>query len=903
MKHTYDKLGRLVRTEHPDGTATESVYDAAGKVVTARDALDRETSYAYDDLGRLVTTTYPDGTSETSEYDKEGRRTRQLDRANRPTSYTYDPVGRLTGTTHPDGATVTNGYDDAGRLVATTDALGHVTRYAYDDAGRRTCVTQATAVTEFGYDGNGNQTSVKDPRGTTTGYVYDALNRRVRTNFVDGTFTETKYDEAGRRVEEKDQASRVTTFRYDALGRLVGVVTADGSETTYAYDELGNRTSQRDALGHVTRFEYDPMGRETARVLPDGARETKAYDGVGNLVQKTDFMGRSITYAYDTANRLVTKSYPNGSSVAYGYTATGRRATVTDTRGVTTYAYDVRDRVTSATQPDGRRLRYAYDRNGNRTALTADAGGLSLTTGYAYDTLNRLATVTDAFGRTYTHGYDANGNRTALAQPNGTLTSYSYDPLNRLKTLATSGPAGPVQSYALTLGPTGNRTAIEEHAGTAQATVKSFAYDNLYRLTRETVSGALAYENTFTYDAVGNRTTQTKTGMGAIHYAYDERDRLLSEGAQAYAWDANGNLVTKAGEATYTWDFDDRLVGVQKADGTLIAHVYDADGNRVQTTTTLPAQGPVTVGYLVDTSRSLSYVVAETVEIGLAAHYVRGDDLLAVIRPDGSSPGGWQTRFYHADYIGSIRRLTDEAGNITDGYTWSAFGELLAHTGSDPQPYAFAGEPLDPNSGWQYHRARWMDSSVGRFTAKAPIEGLILEPTTLHRFSYVGADPASKVDPTGRMASNFLYGITNRGGSFFFGRLPFGLGRYRPDLIDTQYKQLFEIKTVREYPEGQAKLTLYLLILNWADPDKSRPWTRGSAAVYSPMRTLIPLDAWGTYARVSPPMLGVITYDVINLPATIATLATVAILASGAVGGQITAQTSFAVQFAVSGVF
>ena len=34
------------------------------------------------------------------------------------------------------------------------------------------------------------------------------------------------------------------------------------------------------------------------------------------------------------------------------------------------------------------------------------------------------------------------------------------------------------------------------------------------------------------------------------------------------------------------------------------------------------------------------------------------------------------TRFYHADHIGSVRRLTREDGTITDGYTYSAFGEL-----------------------------------------------------------------------------------------------------------------------------------------------------------------------------------------------------------------------------------
>lgn len=756
-KHTYDKLGRLTKTEHPDTTTTESVYDALGRVVTAKDALGRETSYAYDELGRLVTTTYPDATAETSEYDKEGRRTRQIDRAGRPTSYSYDPVGRLVGTTHPDGATASNTYDDTGRLVATTDALANVTRYAYDDAGRRTSVTQQLGgqaiVTEFTYDGNGNQTSVKDPKGTSTGYVYDALNRRVRTNFADGTFTETTYDEAGRRVQEKDQATRATAFRYDALGRLTGVVAADSTETVYGYDEVGNRVSQRDALGRLTQFEYDAMGRETARVLPDAARETRQYDAAGNLVLKTDFMGRPISYAYNAVNRLVTKSYPSGAPVEYVYTATGRRSRVTDARGVTSYAYDLRDRPVSATYPDGRRLSYAYDANGNRTTLRADAGGLSLTTGYAYDALSRLATVTDTFGRVYTHGYDANGNRTALAQPNGTVTSYGYDSLNRLRTQTTNGPAGLVQSYALTLGPAGTRTAIEEHTGTPQATLKSYAYDTLYRLTRETVSGALAYENAFTYDAVGNRLAQTKTAAGTINYTYDDRDRLLQEAAQAYTWDANGNLVSKSAEATYTWDYDDRLVGVLKADGTTITHVYDADGNRVRTTTALPAQPPVAVDYLVDTSGALSHVVAETMSGALAAHYVRGDDLLSVIRPDGS--GGWQTRFYHSDYIGSVRRLTDETGTVRDEYEYSAFGERLSHQGSDPQPYAFTGEPLDPNSGLQYHRARWMDPGVGRFAGMDQYPARVADPNSLHRYTYGSSDPARATDPTGQFSVEF----------------------------------------------------------------------------------------------------------------------------------------------------
>jgi len=93
------------------------------------------------------------------------------------------------------------------------------------------------------------------------------------------------------------------------------------------------------------------------------------------------------------------------------------------------------------------------------------------------------------------------------------------------------------------------------------------------------------------------------------------------------------------------------------------------------------------------------------------------------------------------------------------GLTKSAFGELLAHTGSDPQPYAFTGEPLDPNSGWQYHRARWMDPGTGRFASTDPWEGSSFDPPTLHKYLYGANDPLNKVDPTGRQSMGELAAV------------------------------------------------------------------------------------------------------------------------------------------------
>jgi RHS repeat-associated protein len=778
--YEYDKQGRLTKTIDPDNSFTRTVYDGLGRQIETHDKLDHVTRYTYDEMGRLEKTTYPDLTTDESTFDGEGRRLTSKDRGGRTTTYEYDSLGRLKKTIYADTTFTENTYDDAGRLVATKDARGKTTTYEYDSAGRRTKVKDPlNHETVFTYDANGNQKTVKDARLNTITYEYDDLNRRTKTIFpsADGvappTVTQTTYDELGHRTSETDQAGKTTSFRYDKLGRLLKVIDALDQETTYGYDELGNRTSQADAKNHVTKFEYDKLGRQTKRILPDGKSESMTYDLAGNIETRTDFMGRTTTYTYDNNNRLTSRTYPNPEeNISFTYTATGRRQTATDSRGTTTYDYDNRDRLKTLTQPgfgtSTAKLDYTYDGNGNRLTLTATIGSQAHTTSYTYDDAGRLHVMTDPANRTYDHDYDQNGNRATLTQPNGAVTAYTYDTLNRLTNLGTTIPSlsRTIQSYGFTLGPAGNRTKITEHDGT----VRDYSYDSLYRLTGEKVTESigLVYEKIFGYDAVGNRHIQTTTlgpagspgpvlQAGTITYGYDDRDRLTLEASQAYTWDANGNLTTKDAEAVYTWNHENRLTKVQKADGTIVTHVYDADGNRVQTKTTPPAGSPTTTNFLVDTSGGLSHVVAESDASAsissFKALYIRGDDLLAVMRPlvpaPSTTPSDWQTRFTHLDGLGSLRRLTDDAGSITDAWSYTAFGELYARTGTDPIPYAFAGEPLDPNSGFQYHRARWMDPRTGRFAGMDPFAGRAQEPASLHRYLYASANPISLLDPSG----------------------------------------------------------------------------------------------------------------------------------------------------------
>ena len=183
-----------------------------------------------------------------------------------------------------------------------------------------------------------------------------------------------------------------------------------------------------------------------------------------------------------------------------------------------------------------------------------DAGGVSVT--YTYDALGRLKTVTDnrlAQGTT-TYSYDVVGNLTGDSRPNGVQSTFSFNNVNRLTNLAVNN-SGPIQNYAYTVGPTGRRLTAAELTGRNT----NYSYDDVYRLTNETVTGSVtaAANGSVSYglDAVGNRLSRTST-MPAVPSqtaTYDANDRLTN-----FAHDANGNVRNGDG-STFTYDSENRV--------------------------------------------------------------------------------------------------------------------------------------------------------------------------------------------------------------------------------------------------------------------------------------------------------------------------------------------------------
>lgn len=97
--------------------------------------------------------------------------------------------------------------------------------------------------------------------------------------------------------------------------------------------------------------------------------------------------------------------------------------------------------------------------------------------------------------------------------------------------------------------------------------------------------------------------------------------------------------------------------------------------------------------------------------------------------------------------------LSDESSVVTDRYAYTAFGEIVEHEGDEPNPYRYAGEPVDPDSGLYFNRARWLDPSTGRFLSVDPFPADPTNPLSLNRYAYVDQDPVNRVDPSG-LSSN-----------------------------------------------------------------------------------------------------------------------------------------------------
>jgi YD repeat-containing protein len=169
-KQTYDAVGHVLQSTAYATPMALSNYQKTtldSAVAANASAADRTTSFVYDAEGRVRFIVAPDNTLSETLYDAAGRvlEQRRFDlTVSASTPLTEAAlVGRRANRQVGDG--VTRGqkftYDAAGELLTTTDALGNVQTNTYDKLG--------------------NLASSTDGRGATWQYGYDLLGRLVDT--------------------------------------------------------------------------------------------------------------------------------------------------------------------------------------------------------------------------------------------------------------------------------------------------------------------------------------------------------------------------------------------------------------------------------------------------------------------------------------------------------------------------------------------------------------------------------------------------------------------------------------------------------------------------------------------------------------------------------------------------
>ncbi len=124
------------------------------------------------------------------------------------------------------------------------------------------------------------------------------------------------------------------------------------------------------------------------------------------------------------------------------------------------------------------------------------------------------------------------------------------------------------------------------------------------------------------------------------------------------------------------------------------------------------------------------------------------------------------TKYYFMyDQVGSLRAVVDNAGNIIKQIDYDSFGNVILDTDSSLKiPIGFAGGLYDSDTGLVRFGARDYDPSIGRWTAKDPID---FYGGDVNLYGYVGEGPVDYIDVLGLLS--FSDALPNNWGQFIGG--------------------------------------------------------------------------------------------------------------------------------------
>jgi len=219
-------------------------------------------------------------------------------------------------------------------------------------------------------------------------------------------------------------------------------------------------------------------------------------------------------------------------------------------------------------------------------------------------------------------------------------------------------------------------------------------------------------------------------------------------GATTYAYDERGNrtvAVTAANTGTCeAYDQADRLTSITTGTGSACSspaavgtYAYNGAGLRMSKTVS-----EATTQFTWNESGELPLLLQEQTGNANAQDYIYGPSGLPIEQVDGNG----NAHFYHDNALGSTRAVTNSSGAVDATYTYDPYGNIESSTdpGAIANPFLFAGEYRDGESGLYYLHARYYDPFTGQFLTEDPMVAITGSP-----YGYVAGNPTNGSDPTG----------------------------------------------------------------------------------------------------------------------------------------------------------
>jgi RHS repeat-associated protein len=528
------------------------------------------------------------------------------------------------------------------------------------------------------------------------------------------------------------------------------VTDARGKAVTTAYDEMGRPTATYDTSGGAAPSTANRLASWTYDTLKKGltTSSTSYDDGLAYTSKVLGYDSHGWTQSTETI-------IPSGDGNPAGTYITDR--TYTPTGNLHSYTDSAAGALPQET------VSYGYDTFGRPTSAGGDAG--------SWDYVDKLAWTEYDEPEQFTFGPSGN-----FAQ-----TTFSYDEqTRRLEGQLTVTQSGRVRAddTSYTYKASGEVTRISDQLDTGQTDTQCFRYDGAQRLSAAwtatddcaatpaagsaaTVGGPAPYWQSWTYDATGDRATQTDHDLGgdasqdAVATYTDAKasggpahalasvtthtpGAPVPDTATSYTYDAAGNVATRttqAGTDTFTFDAEGKLAQLQQsghADAT--TYVYDAGGNLLVRrdatgSTVFLGDEEVTLAKGATTRTGVRYISVAGVPV--AVHSSEGT--FAYIVSDRQGTGQLQI---------------DASSQVLTRRQYLPFGGTRTATSGWLGDRGFVGGQQDDATGLTNLGAREYDASTGRFLTPDPLL-VPTDPQSLNAYAYSDNSPVTLSDPSG----------------------------------------------------------------------------------------------------------------------------------------------------------